>query len=140
MKTDPFFDTNILIYSFARGDHRWKAARELLSLGGLFSVQVANEFVDVSRRKHGWSWDQVSQALDAVRLLLGDPLPVTYETHARGLVISARYGFRIYDSLVLGAASLAGCRTLLSEDSRHGQVIDGVRIENPSWPDAGAIS
>ncbi len=35
------------------------------------------------------------------------------------------------DALVVRSASAAGCGRLLSEDMQDGQVIDGVRIENP---------
>jgi len=33
--------------------------------------------------------------------------------------------------LIVAAAVLAGCETLYSEDLQHGQVIDGITIENP---------
>jgi predicted nucleic acid-binding protein len=41
--------------------------------------------------------------------------------------------FRVawWDSLVLAAAQLAGCSTLLSEDFQHGQDFAGVRVANP---------
>ena len=42
-----------------------------------------------------------------------------------------RHGLRIYDSLIIAAALEAGCDTLYSEDMQHGQVIEGIRIENP---------
>jgi len=47
---------------------------------------------------------------------------------------SARYGFRIYDSLIVVSALEAGCTTLYTEDLQHGQVIEGLRIENPFLP------
>lgn len=134
MTTERFLDTNVLVYAFARDDRRWHTARALVSSGGVFNVQVANEFVDVLRRKHRWPWGDVAQALDDMRVFLGDPLPLTYETHARGLAISSRYGFRIFDSLLLTSAKLAGCTTFYSEDMRHGQVVDGVTIVNPFLP------
>ena len=36
-----------------------------------------------------------------------------------------------WDALIVRAASVAGCARLFTEDLNHGQVIDGVRIENP---------
>jgi predicted nucleic acid-binding protein len=36
-----------------------------------------------------------------------------------------------YDSLIIAAAQEAGCNTLYSEDLQHGQIIGGLRIENP---------
>jgi predicted nucleic acid-binding protein len=36
-----------------------------------------------------------------------------------------------WDALVVRCASATSCSVLLSEDLNHGQVIDGVRVENP---------
>jgi len=47
------------------------------------------------------------------------------------LSISNRYGFSIWDSLIVAAAVEAHCSNLLTEDLQHGQLVDGVRIENP---------
>jgi predicted nucleic acid-binding protein len=40
-------------------------------------------------------------------------------------------GFSFWDALIVEAARRAGATRLLTEDLRHGQVIGGVRIENP---------
>jgi predicted nucleic acid-binding protein len=47
------------------------------------------------------------------------------------LAISKRYGFRIYDSMIVAAAILAGCDMLFSEDMQDGQAIESVTIRNP---------
>ena len=49
----------------------------------------------------------------------------------RGLDLAARYGFSVYDSMIIAAAFLAGCEILYSEDWQDGQRIDGVLISNP---------
>ena len=49
----------------------------------------------------------------------------------RALRLSDRYGFSIWDGLIVAAALEARCSTLLTEDMQHGQVVEGVRIENP---------
>jgi predicted nucleic acid-binding protein len=36
-----------------------------------------------------------------------------------------------WDALIVAAAESAHCETLWTEDLNHGQVIRGVRIENP---------
>jgi predicted nucleic acid-binding protein len=41
------------------------------------------------------------------------------------------HGLGFWHALILKAASAAGCVELLSEDMQHGQVIEGVEIENP---------
>jgi len=35
------------------------------------------------------------------------------------------------DALIIRAAMVANCSTVLSEDMQHGLEIDGLRVENP---------
>jgi predicted nucleic acid-binding protein len=53
------------------------------------------------------------------------------DTHDQALRIAERYGFQIYDSLIVAAALEAGCTTLYSEDMQDGQSIDTLTIRNP---------
>jgi predicted nucleic acid-binding protein len=136
MTTKAFFDTNVLLYAFdiQRGtalDIRADRAEDILSHGGVVSVQVLNEFVDVASRKSKLSWDKIADLLQVIEALCGRALPLTAETHTVAIDISKRYGFRIYDSLILAAAMQAGCTTVYTEDMQHGQVVEGVRIVNP---------
>lgn len=39
--------------------------------------------------------------------------------------------FAFYDSLIVAGALSAGCRTLLSEDLKHGQRIEDLQVVNP---------
>lgn len=127
----PFFDTNVLVYAFLSTDRRHATARSLLAAGGVFSVQVANEFVDVARRKLRWEWDDVAEMLAALRAWLGVPAPLTDDTHQAALALARRYNLRIYDGLILSAAKQAGCETLYTEDLQDGQTIEGVLVRNP---------
>lgn len=103
----------------------------LLGTGGAISVQVLNEFATVARRKSALSWAEVREALGAVRAACFTH-PVTEGTHDRGVDIAERYGFSLYDSMIVAAAQTAGCKTLLSEDLQHRQVIDGtLTVRNP---------
>lgn len=131
MSGKPFLDTNIIVYAFHREDARSQLAEILLAGGGLLSVQVLNEFAAVVRRKLHKSWAEIRHAMGILRVLCPDPLPLTVETHERALQIAERYGYSIYDSLVIAAALHAGAATLYSEDMRDGQVIDGLTIRNP---------
>jgi predicted nucleic acid-binding protein len=99
--------------------------------GGVVSVQVLNELVSVARGKLGMSWNEVRAARDKILVFCPSPVSLTEELHRSAVELSARYGYRIYDSLVLTAAMQAGCTTVYSEDMQHGQVVDGVRIVNP---------
>lgn len=127
----PFLDTNVLIYAYELDSARSGRALAALDAGGSLSVNVLNEFVDVARRKLRFSWDDIERALADFETVLGAPWPLTAEVHRGAIAISRRFGFRIYDSLTLSAARLAGSSVLLSEDMRHGQMVDGVEIINP---------
>jgi predicted nucleic acid-binding protein len=130
----PFLDTNVLLYAFTASDWRKGRAADLLAGGGIVSVQVLNEFVDVSRRKLKQDWPAIKEALERLSVLLEEPVAVTLATHAEAIDVASRYGFRIYDSLLIAAARQAGCRTLYTEDLQHGQVFEGLTIENPFLP------
>jgi predicted nucleic acid-binding protein len=126
-----FFDTNVLVYAFAAGDPRTGISEALLAAGGVVGVQTLNEFVAVAVRKLAMPWKEVLEALKAIRVLCPSPVPVTIKTHDMALRIAGRYGFHIYDSLVIAAAIEASCSTLYSEDMRDGQQIEGLTIRNP---------
>ena len=129
--TTAFLDTNILIYAALQPDPRSDAARALLAQGGLIGVQSLNEFTAVARGKLRRPWPEVATALAAIRALCPPPRPVTLATHETALRLAERYGFRIYDALIVAAALEAGCTTLFSEDLQDGQVIEGLTIRNP---------
>ena len=127
-----FFDTNVLVYVVGQSDERTAPAEALIAGGGVVSVQVLNELASVSRRKLGLTWEEIGEALAAIRTLCPSPVPLTIETHEAALRIAAQYGFHIYDALVAAAALEAECTTLYSEDLQDGQTIDGrLTIRNP---------
>jgi predicted nucleic acid-binding protein len=131
MRARPFIDTNVLVYFFFADDARRTRAEELLSEGALISVQVLNEFASVARTKMHLSWERFRQLREQIMLVVPEPLPLTLQTHMRAVETASRYGFTIYDGLILAAALDAGSPVLYTEDLQHGQVIDGLRIENP---------
>ena len=126
-----FFDTNVLIYAFAKDDPRAETAQTLLAHGGMAGVQTLNEFVSVAVRKLGMPWPEVLDALRAIRILCPSCVHLTIETHDLALRLSGRYRYHIYDLLMIAAALQASCTTLYSEDMRDGQVIEGLTIRNP---------
>jgi predicted nucleic acid-binding protein len=136
MNVRPFFDTNVLLYAFGDGDLRNQTARELLGDGGVTGVQVLNEFVAIARRKLGFSWEEVSEALASIRVLCPSVIAVTLETHERALGIAQQYGYHIFDALVISAALDAGSSALYSEDMQDGQRIETLTIRNPFSGDA----
>jgi predicted nucleic acid-binding protein len=136
MTSKAFLDTNVIVYALVerastQPDRRTRIAEDILTNGGTVSVQVLTEFTDVVSRKHGKSLGLVGEMLDGIQAICGPAIPLTKDTYESALEISKRHGFRIYDSLIIAAAVQAGCDTVFTEDMQLGQVIDGVRIENP---------
>jgi predicted nucleic acid-binding protein len=131
MNDKAFFDTNVILYAFSQDVPRGQVAETLLAAGGELSVQVLNEFVAVARRKLGKSWEDVRRALDLLRVFCPDPVPLTMDTHNRAVQIAERFGYSIFDSLIIAAALDAGASILYSEDMRDSQEVDGLTIRNP---------
>src|SRR6266480_5695768 len=104
MNVKPFLDTNVLIYAFSSNDPRNQKAEALLAAGGIISVQVLNEFVNVSRRKYRRDWDEIQEALSVLRTLLDPPRPLTMQIHEATIEIARNHGFGFYDSLIVSAA------------------------------------
>lgn len=102
-----------------------------LSSGGILSVQVLNEFASVASRKLSMSIAEIREVLATIRALC-EVVPIAEETHDLGLQIAERYRLSIYDAMIVAAALLAQCKTLLSEDFQHGQVFERtLQIQNP---------
>ncbi|MBS4052174.1 MAG: PIN domain-containing protein [Methylomonas sp.] len=132
MKTaKPFFDTNVLLYLLSADQRKADRTETLLSAGGTISVQVLNEFASVASRKLRMPYPEIRETLQIVKTVCATQT-LSLETHEQGLVIAERYGFSLYDSMIVSAALLAGCKTLFSEDVQHSQEIEGgLIIINP---------
>ena len=132
MSDKAFFDTNVFVYAIIQDDPRSDHAEELVAQGGTVSVQVLSEFAAVARRKTKMPWVEIRRALDGIKVLCPDPLPITLDTHGEALAIAEGYGYKIYDALIVASALEARCTILYSEDMQDGQVIDGrLTIRNP---------
>lgn len=126
-----FFDTNVLIYLITDDAQKAERAEELISEGGVVSVQVLDEFVAVAIRKFGKPWNQVRHTLTVLRSIL-EVCPLTIETHERALDLAERDGWHIYDALVIAAAQIAEADILYTEDLQSGRRVDRkLRIINP---------
>ncbi len=126
-----FFDTNVLLYLLSADASKAGRAEGLLTDGGTISVQVLNEFAAVAIRKLGMSLAEIREVLDVVRSVCAVE-PLTVVTHDRGVAISERYGFTVFDSMIVASALLADCKVLVSEDLQHGQTIDDqLTVRNP---------
>ncbi len=137
MSARVFVDTNILVYLFDHGEpkKRAAAARDLEREGSaselVVSTQVLQElYVSLTRGKKPLASPELAQ--DAVEAAAGYTTVVVdtpLVLAAIGLCRKDRLSF--WDALVVSAAARAGCDRILTEDLNEGQVIEGVRVENP---------
>ena len=129
--TERFLDTNLLLYLLSSDPLKADRAEELLSAGGVISVQVLNEFASVATRKLKMSIAEIREVLAVIRAVCR-VVPVSEQTHDLGLQFAERYRLSIYDSMILAAAQLAGCELVLSEDMQDGQMFDeSLEVRNP---------
>ncbi len=127
----PFCDTNVLLYLLSKDATKADRAEALLADGGMISVQVLNEFAAVASRKLGLSRNEIKDILDPIRTLC-EVVPLSIETHDRGVEIAERYGFSLFDATIIASALQAGCAILYSEDLQHDQrIASQLRIRNP---------
>jgi predicted nucleic acid-binding protein len=128
---DAFFDTSVLLYLLSADSGKADRVEQLLSLRGVVSVQVLNEFAVVALRKLRMPLSEVREILDTIRAVC-TVVPLTIETHERGLGVIERYGFSFYDSMLVASALMAGATLLYAEDLQHGQLVDDqLRVTNP---------
>jgi predicted nucleic acid-binding protein len=128
--TDVFFDTNVVVYALVGDPPSADCSWKILRAGGTVSIQVLNECANTLRRKFSFDWPDIAEACGQVRGLC-DIVPLTEDTHLRGLDLAERYGLNVYDGMIVAAAQLAGCTVLYSEDMHDGLVIDRLTVRNP---------
>ena len=135
MSQRAFFDTNVLVYAddLDAGDKRLRARAllhdALVANEGVLSTQVLQEFFVVATRKLGI---EASMARRKVELLSRmEVVAVRLDLILGAIDLHRLHGISFWDGLIVKCAAAAGCKRLLTEDLQHGQVIDGVRIENP---------
>ena len=126
-----FVDTNVMVYAFTT-DVRTDRALTILEGHPVIGVQCLNEFANVARRKLTMDWLDVRRSLQAIRRLCSDIMPIDLGIHEDALRIAERYGYRMFDCLIIASALRAESERLWSEDMQDGMVIDGrLTIVNP---------
>jgi predicted nucleic acid-binding protein len=131
-----FLDSNIFIYLFDETDDRKRGVAERLIHQGLasgsacISYQVVQETLNVLSGKLAASAADARSFLDRVLIPVWRVMP-SQALYLRGLDLRERYGYSLYDSMIVAAALQAGATTLYSEDLQHGQRIEALTIRNP---------
>lgn len=136
MNDRTFIDTNVLIYAHdvdAKG--KQEAAKSILreqwrNRTGILSPQVLQEFyVNVTRKIPR----PISK--NAARMVVSSYTIWCVDTTSAEILSAfqiedqSKIGF--WDALIVASALKGGARRILSEDLNAGQMIAGIRIENP---------
>lgn len=142
MSARVFVDTNVLVYLFDESEPKKKAlAAQALEREGdtselVVSTQVLQElYVSLTwGRRPLVSQEHARATVQAA----GEYTTVQVDTE---LVLAAidlgqRASLSFWDALIVAAAVRAGCDRILTEDLNEGQVIEGVRVDNPLKPSA----
>jgi predicted nucleic acid-binding protein len=130
-----FIDTNILVYAIDSFDlEKQKRCRSLLkNLGsevrGVISTQVMQEFYVTATKKLGADPIVVKDLLKAFERF--DTVIVTPDIIKDAADCSILNRLSLWDALIVVSAESARCEKIWTEDLNAGQVIRGVRIENP---------
>jgi predicted nucleic acid-binding protein len=130
-----FVDTNIFVYADDRGAKSKRVrARAVLSelirtRRAVVSTQVMQEYFVAAIKKLGLSPGRARIRVERLNRL--DVVVIRPELILGAIDLCRLHPLSFWDALVVRSASAAGCGRLLSEDMQDGQMIDGVRIENP---------
>jgi predicted nucleic acid-binding protein len=134
--TKTFVDSNVLIYAHdvdAKAKH--ETAKEVLrqlwpERSGVLSPQVLQEFyVNVTRKiSTPLSKNAARLIVSSYSIWCGDLSPAEIASAFR-IEEESKIGF--WDALIVASAVKYGASRILSEDLNDGQLISGVRVENP---------
>ena len=130
-----FIDTNILVYAMDAFDTaKQKRCRDLLrslnsDVRGVISTQVMQEFYVTVTKKLGADPLVVKDLLNAFERF--DTVIVTPEIVKDAIDCSILNRLSLWDALIVVAAESARCEKIWTEDLNDGQIIRGVRVENP---------
>ena len=132
-----FLDSNVLVYSVDESPAekaKHERAVELLTVQPenlVVSTQVLQEFYVVTTRKlkSPLSEERAARAVRGIAKL--DVVGVDASLVLAAIDTSRTVQISLWDALIIEAASRAGCERVLSEDLNAGQVIRGVRVEDP---------
>ncbi|GAB6886537.1 PIN domain-containing protein [Desulfothermus okinawensis JCM 13304] len=133
-----FFDTNILVYLHDEGSPEKRSiAKELVSMWFptgkmVVSTQVYQELYVVLTKKlrpplsSHIALEELKKLNLGVRTVVIIP-PLIFEA----ITIQKENKISFWDALIVSAAIYGRCKVIFTEDLNHGQIIKGVKIENP---------
>jgi len=133
-----FIDTNILVYAYDEADKRkQRKARQVIEKSqeegnGVISTQVMQEFFVSATRKLGMDALFAKGVLDSFEGFETVVISPSLIYSAVDYQVLSKLSF--WDALIIAAAEISKCGTIWTEDLNPGQLVRGVRIENPLLP------
>ena len=126
-----FFDSNVVLYLLSDNQTKANCCEEIVEQGGVISVQVLNECVNVMLKKLTMARPEIDEFLAVIKSI-SDIVPLSVEVHEGALELLDRYQLSWYDALIVSAAIESDCETLWSEDMHNGLVVNKtMTIRNP---------
>lgn len=131
MPDSVFLDSNVCLYILDKQNPKFTIAKTLLQGKSKISTQVLAENINVCVKKLKQSKTFAVSHAKSLQLSC-EVLPITDQVITKAYLVFERYGYSIFDSLILATAMEAECGLLYSEDMQHGQIIQGkTTIINP---------
>ncbi len=135
MANRSFIDTNVLVYAEASdAPEKQQSALALLkqlyeSGTGVLSTQVLQEYCNVAIKKLKLPIAHIRAQIDMYEQF--QVVQVTPAIIRAALDMNQTRSVAFYDAIIIACAQTAGCNVLFSEDMNTGEVIAGVRLQNP---------
>ncbi len=134
-KDKVFIDTNVLVY--AQNDKEIekqlicrKVLSSLIEKSLLvISTQVMQEYFNVATQKLGLEKLYVKRTIEMFDVY--ETINVKPSIIFQAIDIHILNPLSFWDSLIISAAKSANCSMVLTEDMNDGQIIEGVKIQNP---------
>lgn len=135
MTAPVFVDTNVFLYALDDANkakqtaaRSWRAALWQSRLGRVSYQVLAEFYANALRLKPSARDDARAELRD---LLAWGPLVVDAAVVELGWRYQDLYQLSFWDALIVAAAKLSACASLLTEDLQAGQVLDGIQVVNP---------
>ena len=135
MTAPVFVDTNVLLYADDKAvPAKCKRAQDLIKevfreRNGWLSIQVLQEYFAVATKKLGLDPELARQRVEVYSKM--EVVAFSAADVLAAIDLHRLYRFSIWDSLIVRAALIAGCRKLYSEDLQAGFRIERLEIVNP---------
>ena len=132
-----FLDTNILVYANDGTDAKKQATAVRLVADGIrngqavVSTQVLSEFWVAVTQKIQVTLDSEKAEKEIDRFKAMRIVGIENDTVRAAIHLQKRFRISYWDSLIICAAAIAGCRFVYSEDLSPGQSFNGLSIVNP---------